>query len=645
MRYFLNNIWTVIKNNFALLLTLVVLVGILESVFYDTYARDWKSASLVEIQYKFTDGKATGFQIEDGYLKFESNDSNIIFSPATKVSRISLVCSTYSYETIKKIYYRLPGEGLSEEHSILFKGTPAVTVLQLPKIVDVAEIQLYLSSEVGDVLDCLSLTVNPQPSTVPLILRIVFYILIVGTWFILRRYLTNQDKKTKSDGITRYALVIFIALLVIVDLLYTITLSYDSGHFLSLVEEIRQGTWHNWDPIRQIGFPLVLYLAQSIFGLSTTALLIPMVLAHSILFVTGYSLIVNVFHPRSKRARLLIMGVVFIFIAMDPTVVGYFHTLLTEYLVATLAIISCLLAYCLVNTQLFSSRFYWLTASMIVLVVFAWNIKQPYIGVALFPLSIACLMLLIRSFTKKSGLYVLIVGVACAALIWGGQTAWIGFLRSQGNPLKEDRLVSNYFDKRIDKRKSLFLSDPLELVTLNFKWYLKSANAVLLDKETRQISDFSLTRSYQNKVLAHRIFTNNGGLNRLTSMYDLELDPYVYYLEEYNRPPGWLNGLFKSRLTVSNFLFTVTLLLLPFYVPLQLVYWIKRKTQVNALLLILSGTALLNALLHLFVNLIDRYMFAGYPLTLLVLVILLIQLVEVLAAKRNHKISILNNVN
>ena len=120
---------------------------------------------------------------------------------------------------------------------------------------------------------------------------------------------------------------------------------------------------------------------------------------------------------------------------------------------------------------------------------------------------------------------------------------------------------------------------------------------------------------------------------------------YVYYLQDRYTPPQWLNKLFRPRLPVSNFLFTVTLLLLPFYVIFQFVFWLKRKTSVNALLLILSGSALLNALLHLLANQIDRYLFWGYPLSLLVLTILLFQLVQKIATGRQRETSALGSEN
>lgn len=623
-----------IRKNYAFLLILAVVIIVIESLSYDAYPHQWRSAGLVETDFQLQDTELKDFRLEDGLLIAESNDPYLTFTPATRVGAISLACSTTSPEVLSQIFFRLPGGVFNEDNNIKFRLLRPVTLVQFPTVMEDVELRLDLTSRAGDVLHCEKFTLNPRPSFTPLIFRIMFYLLVIAAWLLISRFLPHQVKQKLMDGIYHYAMWIFIIVLVLIDLLYTITLTYDSGHYLSLSEVIRLGAWQNWDPIRMIAFPLGIYLSQSIFGFNTTGLLIPMILAHIVLFVVSYSLIVAVFPPRTRSIRLLVMGFIFLFIALDPTVVGYYHTLLTEHPAATVAILACLGAYHLVQAVPFSRRFYVLTLILVLMVPYAWHIKQPYVGAALFPLVIACLLILTRTFTKKNILYVAITGIVTAALVLGSTAVWNGFLRSQGNPLDQNRRLSSFTDKRIEDRTTSLKSDPVGFVKMSIKRYLKSANAVQLDKNTGAMYDFSLTRGYQNEMIAHKMYIHIGALNREPMP---KFDPYVFYLEDHYRSPEWLNQLFRVRLPVSNFLFTVTLLLLPFYVIFQLVFWIRRKTPVNALLLILSGSAFLNALLHLMANQIDRYLFWGYPLCLLVLTILLIQLMQGLSAWRMRK--------
>jgi len=259
----------------------------------------------------------------------------------------------------------------------------------------------------------------------------------------------------------------------------------------------------------------------------------------------------------------------------------------------------------------------------------AWHMKQPYIGTALFPFLMVCLLLLIQSFKKKTILYVLISGISIAALVLGSTVAWNSFLRSSGNPLREERRLSTFTENRIEDRASSFKDSPVTSIKMFVKRYLKSTNVIQLN-ENKAMVNLSLSRGFQNSQIAHKMYIHTGSLNIEPSK---PFDPYTFYLKDRYTPPEWINSLFRFRLGPSNFLFTVTFLILPFYVIFQLVYWIKKKTPVNALLLILGGSSLLNALLHLLANQIDRYLFWGYPLNLQVISLLLIQLITTLVNK------------
>jgi hypothetical protein len=106
--------------------------------------------------------------------------------------------------------------------------------------------------------------------------------------------------------------------------------------------------------------------------------------------------------------------------------------------------------------------------------------------------------------------------------------------------------------------------------------------------------------------------------------YSRMFDPYTYMYETEYNPPVWLNNIYQTTAKFSNFLYTITNLLLPIFVVVFFVLWTKRKNVFNAMLLILAGTSLLNSLSHLIVlgSTLDRYLFMGYPLNLLILVIL-----------------------
>jgi hypothetical protein len=88
-----------------------------------------------------------------------------------------------------------------------------------------------------------------------------------------------------------------------------------------------------------------------------------------------------------------------------------------------------------------------------------------------------------------------------------------------------------------------------------------------------------------------------------------------------------LNNFFQSRINSSNFLFTATYLFLPLIMLIFFIRWIRKKSLYNSGFLILGGTSLFNAIAHLLGSPIDRYLFMGYPLNLLILVVGIISVI------------------
>jgi hypothetical protein len=101
------------------------------------------------------------------------------------------------------------------------------------------------------------------------------------------------------------------------------------------------------------------------------------------------------------------------------------------------------------------------------------------------------------------------------------------------------------------------------------------------------------------------------------------------YLKSPANPPYWLERSLEARLEISDFLFTFSYLLLPIAMLLLIVTQCKRSSTRNAYLIILAGTAFLNALIHSTFAAIDRYFFFGYPLLLCLWIIIVIMLLSV----------------
>jgi hypothetical protein len=193
--------------------------------------------------------------------------------------------------------------------------------------------------------------------------------------------------------------------------------------------------------------------------------------------------------------------------------------------------------------------------------------------------------------------------------------------------MNENRQFSTVVETRVDRNVSYTKQDPRNMAIVMRDRYIASTNYRLYNK-SGELEAPSWTNAFQNSLIAHRMF-NHYGVNNIV----MKTGPYAFLyepFETYYYPIRWINNLFVMRITVSNFLFTSSFLFLPFFTIIWLFVWLFDKNKFNAAILILTGTSLLNALAHLLASPIDRYLFLGYPLNLLVLLLLMAKLVEFL---------------
>lgn len=359
-----------------------------------------------------------------------------------------------------------------------------------------------------------------------------------------------------------------------------------------------------------------------------------MIISHLLLYFFCCIITLDLFHPSNKKNRRFIIFLIFLFIAIDPTILGYYHVVLTEYVAATFAIISCFAALRLFKSPIFSKRFFLWSFYFLLTVPISWHLKQPYIGAAYFPFITCCLLIIMREFSKKTIAYGLIINLLIISSLVISAITWNAFLISQNNPMNENRLFSTVAETKLNVQIASSEKSPIkfgkELVTK----YLASSNFFLYNGTKHSIiKEPSLIRGNQNRTIAHRMFFNYGKSN--ISIYPDLFDQYTSFFKSTYNPPIWLNTTFQARATLSNFLFTITYLLLPFFVLVNFAIWIRRKNEINTALLILGSSSLLNALIHLFAGPLDRYLFWGYPLNLLIVVISFIYLIILIKKRRN----------
>jgi hypothetical protein len=123
----------------------------------------------------------------------------------------------------------------------------------------------------------------------------------------------------------------------------------------------------------------------------------------------------------------------------NPLVIGYYHVLLTEFVAATAALLSCYLAFKWINIEFVKEKLRFVIYAVIfcVLSVFMWFIKQPYVIVSIFPLFIATILSIIKIGNIRnviSKVLVFLLTIICVILgIWAwGKILVINDVTSKG---------------------------------------------------------------------------------------------------------------------------------------------------------------------------------------------------------------------
>lgn len=475
--------------------------------------------NLHEKEYEINDGILYGFKETNGYLISEHNDPNITFRQIDdRVRYITINCTNQNPDALSQVFYRRENEDWTEENSLSFPLLQYETTISLPRIIKLTSLRFDLTNTKGDKLFCDQITINPKSPIDISYIRLVLLIFSIIGLFIGHKIIPQKYLSIFRVLLINNSILILIIIILLIDLTYPVTLTFDSAHYLWLTDIIRKGNWSRWDPIRYIGFPFIIFLSTTIFSINQQALLYLMIIAHILLFYFSCKILFDVPIIQKEKDCFIISIFIFLFIAMDPTIFGYFHTLLTEFLAATIAVISCYIGIKLYNSSLFSKRFFAFSSLYIILVPVAWHIKQSYIGASYFPLLIVSLLIILRQISWKTlsysfGIHLLLISIVLVST-WG----WNAFLRSEDNPMRPERQISTALGEKLDYQKSTAKKSPLGYLKTKVVDFLALSNYYIFDFQSNSVvKSPSIGRGNENSVIAHRMFKNPRNANLISS--------------------------------------------------------------------------------------------------------------------------------
>lgn len=241
--------------------------------------------------------------------------------------------------------------------------------------------------------------------------------------------LAHMDKRTflYASGAFVVITVVFFA--------FKAYFSPDSSEYYYL-SCIFDGTvpFSEWYPVRGFSFPFFLFLSAKIFGNTPFGIQMGLYLLNLSLHILSFLILKRVIRQEHwERHRGKIYLLYLLLLALNPIIIGYSHTVLTESMAPTLALLSVYLAlgwYRQPNG--FNLKKVWYVLGFSAVMILTWFLKQPYLPLICFVLFLAVLCSLIRNHTKFNIWYRIVSFFACFALLIGSMLIWNAVLDRAG---------------------------------------------------------------------------------------------------------------------------------------------------------------------------------------------------------------------
>ncbi len=297
-----------------------------------------------------------------------------------------------------------------------------------------------------------------------------------------------QDKNVQRCVGGGMLLIIFL-IFVSVPVYFTV----DSAWYLSYFNFFDGNkSFFSWDLIRGWLFPLLLYITSVCFGFTSQGIICLMLIAYAVTLILCFGL----FRLLGKDKFVYVKYIVIFVIIFNPIVFGYYHVLLTEFLGATLCLFNLYywVKSCYQNTQKNTNAYNLIMLSMNL--IFAYSLKQTYIGFILLPYIITEIIKTIK--TKKVKKSLMSFGTLCFAMIMllVSIRMWSNFVQT-GNALKEPQQNTT----NANSSTNAFSASMIKGMTYFEK--IDQNTVAILNDEMQQISTFeyaSKNKSFINYI-------------------------------------------------------------------------------------------------------------------------------------------------
>lgn len=188
----------------------------------------------------------------------------------------------------------------------------------------------------------------------------------------------------------------------------------------------------HWQTFRGPSFSLFLLPFTFLLNDSMFSFLIPTYIFFIGSLAVIFSIISNALKDltSSKIKEIVVYMVFLIFIVFNPVLFGYFHSLLTEFLAIFLGLVASFLSWKWIDISFNDNKLKYVIYNLafILLIIFSWFLKQPYLSVTLFPLLVAAIISIIREASLRNIIQRILTVMSCLVFLFTSIFCWNSFL-------------------------------------------------------------------------------------------------------------------------------------------------------------------------------------------------------------------------
>ena len=461
---------------------------------------------------------------------------------------------------------------------------------------------------------------------------------------------------------------IAVELFIITILFFSITpiLSWDSGHYLKYLETLNgNASFSSWDIARGIVFPYLIKISTDVFGHTLNGIMVMMFIFYLLSFYIIKMSLKQLF-PKNNLVYVLFI----VLFALDALIFGWYHVLLTEFVASTITIVAIYLGYWYTFNSYENSKIKFIVVSILflILIPISWHLKQPYILLTLIPLVISVIssyFLSKKNNTKKTKYIKISILIMSLFLTFLSIQYWKDHLKNHNNNMAEKRSSKYFLAKQIttgvrfigdgkinlysdltttikqntildnEEKQDLikifddgmnikssvlflkynFLHHPYLLFEGYIKNYLSIAN--LVDHEF-----------YENKAIAYRCYQDS-------IKNTFHMPPYEKYIVNFKQviDESLVGKFFSKLIKKSDIMFSLLLILAPILMIISFIQIRKSSDELYIrkmyMVFLINFLAFIHVFEHAFLGaIIDRYAFPVYPILLLSIIIVFVEVLK-----------------